>query len=148
VVTLENLLDAVAAQLRTALAAATDLTVHVEAGLFRSAEMPAINVYPAKAAVRGEFAGFGDLYDPWSMNIRVAVSPADIEAGESLLWAFMDDIGDLSIVAALDGDHTLGGIADDVAWGDWAGYQDFSPPDEAGRYVGSTLPVIVAKAHS
>ena len=122
--------------------------LHVEAGLFRSAEMPAINIYPSSRALTQDLAAFGDLYGGWPIAIRVAVSPADITSGEELLWSFMDDTGDLSIIAALDYDHTLGGIADDLAWGDWAGYQDFSPPDEGGRFVGSTLPILVAKARS
>lgn len=147
--TLAELLDAVAGQIRDTLADVTDITVHVESGLFRSAEMPAVNVYPAARALTQDLAGFNDLYGGWPMNIRVAVSPADIDAGESLLWAFMDDSTDpLSIIAALDFDHTLGGVADDLAWGDWAGYQDFGPLDEPGKFIGSTLPIIVAKAHS
>ncbi len=147
-VTLANLLDGVTDQIRDVIADVTDVTVHVESGLFRSAEMPSINVYPTARALTQDLAGFGDLYGGWPMTVRVAVSPADIQAGESLLWEFMDDMAPLSIIAALDSDHTLGGIADDIAWGDWAGYLDFSPPDEGGRFVGSTLPILVAKAHS
>jgi hypothetical protein len=147
-VTLAELLQAVADQIQTAIADVTDVTVHVEPGLFRSAEMPSINVYPTARVLTQDFAGFNDLYGGWPMTVRVAVSPADIEAGESLLWEFMDEAAPLSIIAALDSDHSLGGIADDLVWGDWAGYLDFSPPDEAGRYVGSTLPLLVAKAHS
>lgn len=144
--TLAQLLTAVADLLRDTL---TFDGLHVQPGLFRSAEMPAINIYPAARALTQDLAAFGDLYGGWPMNIRVAVSPADIEAGENLLWAFMDDSTDpLSVIAALDSDHTLGGIADDLAWGDWAGYQDFGPIDEPGKFIGSTLPIIVAKAGS
>lgn len=148
--TLAELLDAIADQLRTVLiTAAPELGFHIEAGLFRSAEMPAINIYPTSRALTQDFAAFGDLYGGWPVAIRAAVSPADIEAGEDLLWALMDDSTDpLSIILALDSDHTLGGVADDVAWGDWAGYQDFGPPDVAGTYVGSTLPLLVVKARS
>lgn len=148
--TLAELLDAIAVQLRTVLeAAAPELGFHIEAGLFRSAELPAINIYPTSRALTQDFGGFGDLYGGWPMAIRVAVSPADIEAGESLLWSLMDDSTDpLSIILALDSDHSLGGVADDVTWGDWAGYQDFSPPDDSGVFVGSTLPLLVVKARS
>lgn len=147
--TLAAMLEAVADQIRDQLSAVTDITVHVEPGLFRSAELPAINVYPAPpASIEGtELAAFGDTYGGWPLSIRVAVSPADITAGEALLWALMDDGEDpLSVIAALDSDHTFSGAAQDAKWGEWSGYVDFSPPDEPGKFVGSVLPLIVVKA--
>lgn len=144
--TLSEILDAVRDQLTDALALDG---LHVESGLFRSAEMPAINIYPSAPGLVQDLAAFGDLTNGEPLAIRVAVSPADIEAGENLLWEFIDDEASaLSIIAALDSDRTLGGVADTLMWGDWAGYQDFSPPDEPGVFVGSTLPLIVWKAHS
>lgn len=143
--TLEALRDLLTDQLST-----EEQPIHVEAGFFRSAELPAINVFPgAPAGIQGAaFAAFDDLYGGWPVNVRVVVSPADLAAGESLLWALMDDVGDLSVLAALDSDHTLGGTAQDIAWGEWSDTRDFSPPDSEGRFVGAVLPLIVAKAHS
>lgn len=147
--TLEQVIDAVADQLRDVL---TDelQDLHVEAGFFRSAELPAINVYPGPpgAVQTTEFAGFGQLYGAWPLLIRAVVSPADLEAGESLLWALMDDVGDLSIIAALDSDETLGGVSDTIGWGEWSEARDFSPADQDGVFVGAVLPIVVAKAYS
>lgn len=147
VATLAQLLDAVRDQLKEALST-EDLPIHVESGLFRAAETPTINVYPAAPSLVQDFAAFGNLVGQWPMAIRVAVSPADIEAGEALLWAFMDDTDPLSIIAALDSDSTLGGVASDVFWGDWGGYQDITLPDVPGAHIGSTLPILVVKAES
>ncbi len=146
--TLGELLTAVSDQLDYVIGQVTDVPVHFVAGLFRAAETPSVNVYPTARGLTQSFAGFGDLYDAWPMTIRVAVSPADIEAGEDLLWQFMDEGTDLSIIGALEYDHTLSGVADDVVWGDWAGYQDIFLPDQAGTFIGASLPILVAKAHS
>ncbi len=145
---LSDLLSAVSGQLESVIAQETSVDVHFEAGLFRSAELPSVNVYPTATGIIQDLAAFGDLYGGWPMTIRVAVSPADIDSGEQLLWQFMDDEGSLSIIEALDSDRTLGGLADTLMWGEWAGYLDFSPPDEAGRFIGSTLPIVVAKART
>lgn len=148
--TLEQIVDATADQIRAFLAAVTDITIHVETGFFRSAEMPAVNVYPGPPAggAGTSLAAYGDLYGGRPLLIRAVVSPADIEAGESLLWALMDDVGDLSLIRALDNDPSLGGAAFDLSWGEWSELRDFSPPDQEGRYVGAVLPIVIAKAHS
>lgn len=148
--TLEQIVDAAADQIRTFLSPVTDITVHVETGFFRSAEMPAVNVYPGPpaGATGTGLAGYGDLYGGRPLLIRAIVSPADIEAGESLLWALMDDVGELSLIRAIAEDPTLGGAAFDLSWGEWSELRDFSPPDQDGRYVGAVLPIVVAKAHS
>jgi len=148
--TLEAIVGAAADQIRTFFDAVTDITIHVEPGFFRSAELPAINVFPGAPAgpQSAAMAAFGEIYGARPLTIRAVVSPADIEAGESLLWALMDDVGPLSILAALDGDLSLGGVASDVFWGEWSEIRDFSPPDEDGRFVGAVLPIIVTKAHS
>ena len=148
-VTQADLIKAVAAQIDDVLADASDVTVHVVAGLFVAAEKPSINVYQAPPGLPIELAGFGERYGGYHMNIKAVVNPADIDAGEELLWGFTDDDADpLSIIAALDFDRTLNGIADTLMWGEWSGYQDFSPETEPGKFVGATLPLIVAKAHS
>lgn len=148
--TLENIIDAVVAQLDAALSAETDLAIHVQRGFFRAAEMPSVNVYPGPPGglQATELAAFGDTYGAWSLLVRAVVSPADLEAAESILWGLMDDVGALSLIAALDSDRELGGAATTVFWGEWSECRDFSPPDQEGRYVGAVLPVIVAKAHS
>lgn len=145
--------QAIADQLTTQLAAATDVTIHVEPLAFSVADVPAIDMYPVAAnGLEAGLASFHDLYGGFPLNIRVRVSPADVEAGEQLLDALMDDVGDLSILAALDSDHTLGGVAQDINWADgypWAGYIDFpAPDDKGGTFLGSLLPLIVIKAHS
>jgi hypothetical protein len=75
--TLEAIVDAAADQIRTFLDEVTDIAIHVEPGFFRSAELPAINVFPgAPAGSQGvEMAGYGELYGARPLTIRVIVSP-------------------------------------------------------------------------
>jgi len=145
--------QALATQIADALAAVTDVTIHVEPLAFSAADVPAVDMYPVAATGLEEgLASFHDMYGGLPLNIRVRVSPADIDNGEQLLDELMDDVGDLSILAAIDSDTTLGGLAQDIKWADgypWGGYIDFPAPDErGGMFLGSLLPIVVLKAHS
>lgn len=144
--------QAIADQLSTTFSTVTDITIHVEPLAFSVAEVPAVDMYPiAATGLETGLAAYSDMYGALPLNIRVRVTPADIEAGEQLLDALMDDVGDLSILAALDSDHTLGGVAQDINWADgypWGGYIDFPAPEDKGVFLGSLLPIIVIKAHS
>jgi hypothetical protein len=142
--------QAIADQLTKAFTASeTDITVHVEPGTFSIAEMPAVDtLHMASTGLFRPDAAFGELRGPLPLNIRVRVSPADIYAGEELLSSFMDDVGDLSILVALDSDHSLGGVASDIAWGDWTQVMPFPSPTGDGELIGARLPLEVVKASS
>lgn len=151
--TLATVMDNIADQLTHVFSSVTDIErigIHIEGRAFSAAEMPAIDMLPvAPGLLRDRLGGFGDLVDSgWSLNIRVRVSPADLYAGEDLLLAFMDDEDPLSIIKALDYDHSLGGVASDIAWGDWLGYMPFPSPTGDGELLGSRLPLLVIKASS
>jgi hypothetical protein len=48
-------------------------------------------------------------------------------------------------------DHTLGGVIDDLSWGNgwpWTGFEPFADPNGGGDFLGSRLPIIVVKARS
>ncbi len=98
-------------------------------------------------------AGFTEhnTYGAFPITLRVRVQTADVESGEDLLLALIDDEGPLSITAALQSDDTLGGVCDQVFWSDgfpWTGYQDFDDPNGSGRLLGSTMAVIAVKPQS
>jgi hypothetical protein len=147
---LNDISDAIADQIATNLAAVTDIVVHVESHWFETAELPAIDMYhTADNAIAAQLqGGMGDRLAFECFNIRVRVSPADIDAGQRLLYDLVDPESDLSIIAALDSDQTVGGLADTLFWGDWGGMTNFPDINSDGSFIGETLPIKVVKAYS
>jgi len=149
--TIAQVMDALANQIALTLAAVTDVTIHVEPRTFSIAELPSIDMaLTAGTGLEGRTTPMGQVYGAIPITIRVRVSPADIYAGEDLLLALMDDVDPLSITAALWANPTLGGVVDDVGWGDgwpWTGYEPFADPNGQGDFLGSRLPIIVMKKH-
>lgn len=144
-----EIMDALADQISDYLATVTDVTIHVEGRAFKVAEVPAVDMFTtAPNGLEQGLVSFGPLLGFVPLNIRVRVSPADIEAGENLFLALTDDEDELSIVAAIASDTTLGGLVSEIAWGDWSGYTDFPDVNGDGMFLGSLLPVVVAKAYS
>lgn len=143
-------MTALADQIRTYLASVTDITVHVEGRAFKTAEVPAVDMYvTGPNGLEDGLVGFNrNPIGFIPLNIRVRVSPADSEAGEDLFLAFTDDEDDLAIVAALADDPTINGLASTIKWGDWAGYTDFPDVNGDGLFLGSLLPICVVKAVS
>jgi hypothetical protein len=153
--TIAQVMDAMAAQLENELAtgaAAWPVKLHIEPRAFSVAETPAIDMLIASpTGLEAGLAGYGELYGGIPITIRVRVSTADLYTGEDLLLALIDDEGPLSIVEALDADHSLNGMAQDIKWNDgfpWSGYTDFTDVNGEGFFLGSLLQVVVLKAFS
>ena len=150
--TIAQVMDAMAAQLENQLQPSSPVVLHIEPRAFAVAETPAIDMLIANpTGLEAGMAAFNDLYGGIPITIRVRVSTADLYSGEDILLALMDDEGDMSIIKALDHDHSLGGWAQDIMWQDgfpWSGYQDFTDVNGDGFFLGSTLPIIVLKASS
>lgn len=150
--TIAQVMDAIAAQLENQLQPQTDIDLHIEPRAFLAAETPAIDMLIANpTGLEAQLQGFDDLSNVIPVTLRVRVSTADLYTGEDLLLALMDDEDDLSIIKALDYDHSFGGWAQDVTWPDgfpWTGYTDFTDINGDGFFLGSTLPLIVTKAKS
>lgn len=150
--TIAQVMDAMAAQLENELQPATDIRLHIEPRAFSVAETPAIDMLIANpTGLEAGLAAYGDLVGGIPVTIRVRVSTADLYSGEDLLLALMDDEDDLSIIKALDSDHSLGGWAQDIKWSDgfpWSGYTDFTDVNGDGFFLGSLLQIVVQKAQS
>lgn len=145
---LNDISDALADQIANAVAAATDIVIHVEGHWFETAELPAIDIYHTadNGLAPNLQGGFGDLLAFECFNIRVRVSPGDIDAGQRLLYELVDMEGDLSIIAALNGDPTVSNLAQTIAWGDWGGMSNFPDLNSDGSFIGEILPIKVVKA--
>jgi hypothetical protein len=152
VATIAQVMDAIAAQLENELQPQTTIDLNIHGRAFAAAAMPAIDMLVTPATgLESLLQGFDDIANVIPITIRVRVSTADLYTGEDLLLAFMDDKDDLSILAALDADHTLGGWAQDITWSDgfpWTGYTDFPDINGDGYALGSTMPIVVTKALS
>jgi hypothetical protein len=147
---LNDISDGLADQISTALATVTDIVIHVESHWFETAELPAIDIYHTtdNGLATNLQGGFGDRLPFECFNIRLRVSPADIDAGQRLLYDLVDPDDDLSIIAALDSDPTVGGLAYTLFWGNWGGISSFPDMNGDGSFIGELLPIKVVKAYS
>lgn len=151
---IRDVLDALAAQLEENLTPPEGIDLHIAGRAFAIAETPAIDVIiPAATGLEEGLAGFGTTtrYGAFPVLIRVRVGTADIYVGEDLLLDMMDEEGEMSIIAALDADRTLGGVIDTLTWGHgwpWGGFEDFPLSDGSGILVGSTMAVVLVTKQS
>ncbi len=147
---LNDISDGLADQIDAAISAVTSITIHVESHWFEIAELPAIDIYHTgdNGLAPGLQGGFGDRLPFECFNIRLRVSPADTDAGQRLLYDLVDQDDDLSIIAALDADPTVGGLAYTLTWGDWGGISSFPDLNSDGSFIGELLPIKVVKAYS
>jgi hypothetical protein len=108
-----DLLDAMADQIRTALASVTDVEVQVEPRMVSTPSPPTIDMYPGDVSRGTDAAAFG-LEGEFLFTVRARVNENDADANQDLLLAFMDDVNALSVAMALVDEPTLGGLASDM----------------------------------
>lgn len=148
-VTLANIMDALADEIRDTVSTVTDIDVQVEGRMILSPTPPTIDIYPTDPATNQELAGFGHRMDPGGelLTIRARVSAADANAGQDLLLAFMDDDDPLSILNAI-ADENLGGLATSLSFESQSGYRDFPDLSGEGAWLGCLWTLTVVKAKS
>jgi len=121
--------------------------LHVEPVPFPIAESPNINMLITDpTGFEDGLAGFADLYGGVPVAITFRVPSVDLMTAIEMALAFMDADGDMSILAAIDADRTLGGVVDSIGWGDgfpWTGFQDFPSVNDDGILLGSRLNILV-----
>lgn len=108
--TTQDLLDAMADQIRAGLAATTDIDVQVEPYRVADPSPPTVDMYPGDAARGTEAAAFG-VKGEFLFTVRARVPGNDPAANQALLNALLDDVDPLSVPLALEDDITLGGLA-------------------------------------
>lgn len=146
---LNDISDGIADQLAAAFASVTDITIGVSSHWYEDPTLPAVDMYhTGDNGLAPELTGgFGDRLAFECFNIRVRVSPADTDAGQRLLYDLVDADDSLSIIAALDTDPTVGGLATTLTWGDWLGMSNFPDINSDGTFIGELLPIKVVKAY-
>mgnify|MGYP001485536817 CR=1 FL=1 len=150
--TLSEIFQALADQLDNNISMWEGWELHVEPSPFPIAESPNINMLITSATGNDEgLAGFGQVQGGIPIAITFRVPSEDMTAAVEMALAFMDSDGDLSILAALDADRTLGGVVDSIAWGDgfpWTGFTDFPQVNGDGVLLGSRLNITVLESFS
>ena len=146
--TLAEIQDALADQIRTAVAAVTDVDVQVEPRMVLNPTPPSIDMYPSDPSMDPELAAMGDLVGGELVTVRARVSTADRDSGQDLLLALMDDQDPLSVLAAIHDDTTLGGVAATLDVRGRSGYVLFPDPGGEGSLVGCLWYVVIVKAES
>lgn len=136
-------MDALADQIRTTVAAVTDVDVQVEPRLVVNPTPPCIDIYPGDLGRDAESAAFDEISGGYFLTVRARVSTADNEAGQDLLLAFMDDTDGLSIGQAIMDDPTLNGYAASADVQAQTGYVLFPDPGGEGVLLGCQWTVLV-----
>jgi len=142
-----EIFQALADQIEDNITMTDDWELHVEPTPFPIAESPNINMLLTDPTGFEEgIAGFADLYGGVPIAITFRVPSADLIAAIEMALAFMDADGDMSILAAIDSDRTLGGVVDTIGWGDgfpWTGFTASPVVDGDGILLGSRLNIVV-----
>jgi hypothetical protein len=140
VATLNEVMAALATQIRTVVTAATTLDVQVEPGMVVNPTPPTIDVWPADPPY-GPDAGFGDLVGGDRLTVRARIGTGDNDAGQDVIYDLMDHATDMSLAGAIASDPTLGGVANlDVEA--VSGLRQYGDPGDAGLYLGFEVTVL------
>lgn len=146
---IKAVLTALAAQLEENITMEAGVDLHVEPIPFPIAEAPNINmIIGAPTGREEELGGFGQTIGGIPVSITFRVPSTDIHAAMDMAYGFMDSDGDMSILAAIDADRTLGGVVDTIGWNvgfPWSGPIDFPTIDDNGIQLGSRMDIVIAE---
>lgn len=128
--------------------AADGIDAEIEPRLVVSpSEAICLDIYPGAPSRTSDGAGFGDIAGFYALTVRARASVNDGTEAQDILVDMTDDLHQLSVAAALEGDQTLDGWATFVAVDadSFSGIGVF-PPDVS--MVGCTWRVLVGQAVS
>ena len=102
---------------------------------------PAVLVKPLALSVKQAMGG--KRVRTFEILLLAAPIGPDTARAQDELDSYLDDTGATSIIVALEGDKTLGGIVTtlDVSWGDYGGVE--LPPGSGTIYLGAKFEVTV-----
>lgn len=138
-------MDAMATNIRTTFASLVDFPVQVEGRLVASPTPPTVDIYPGDVSRGTDAKAFGTDGE-FLFTVRARVNTNDAEENQDHLLGFMDDVSELSVVAALDTDPTLGGLAASMDYRDPTGYVLYPYGDST--LLGFQFTAVVVRADS
>lgn len=95
---------------------------------------PSIDIFPADTAREDDTRGFQEHGGTHMVTVRFRFTSVDEIAGHELLYRVMDEEDDISIVAALEDDQTLNGLASSVVCVQSSGMREY--PERGGSHLG------------
>lgn len=137
VVTLRNIVDALADQITDGVAAINlgGEALQVWPLLVLNPTPPCVDIYPADPFSEQRDFGPNLNRENW-FTIRARVDPVDTDAAQDLLLQLMDDRADTSVAAAVRGDKTLGGLVQTVAVEGPTGFTVYTPTGPEPYLIG------------
>jgi hypothetical protein len=105
---------AMADQIRTTVAAVTDVDVQVEPMRIFNPTPPTVDIYWGARSRDEGSAAFDDVSGAYLFTVRARVPTSDHDAGRALLDEFADDTSDLCLAQALLDDPTLNGYVTSI----------------------------------
>ena len=147
--TLRDVIVAVADQIRTDLAAVSDLSFQVEPRFVLAPSELVTDIYPSLGLSNDlQFAGFADSVGGELVTVRTRVPTAALDDSYDILLDMMDDETDVSIIAAIMGDRTLGGVAQDLSPNSRSGFVPYPDLSGEANWLGFEWSLTVVKARS
>ena len=145
--TLRNIIDEMAAKIQDAVDMG-DYEIDVYPGMLFNPSTTAIDIYPDDPFRHAESAGMGDVSGGYQFVVRARTGLNDLDSGQQILLALMDDEDDLSIGHALGDDPTLNGYAAAVFVQGPSGFLPFRDLGGEGTMAGVIWNVLVIAATS
>lgn len=145
-----DIVSEIAANLEAMFAAAEDeVEVAVWPLMLFNPSTTAIDIFPAPTFRSRDAAGMGDISGAYEFIVRARTGLNDLESGQWLLYAFLDDDSDLCVAHAVEDDPTLNGYSQDVYVGEPTGFEAERAPGHEDKFlVKVSWPVTVVPAHS
>lgn len=136
----------IASTIETALGSA-DFEVAVNAGMLFNPTTTAIDVYPDDPFRDEDTAAMG-AGGGYRFIVRARTGLNDLDSGQEILLALMDDENDFSILRVLDDDLSLNGMAQDVFVDGPSGFRPFRDLGGEGTMAGVVWNLLVIPALS
>lgn len=144
--TLAEIQDALANIIRNQIEQVTDVDVQIEPRVVVNPTYPCVDMYPGEPAEDPDVAAFGDLAGGDIITIRARATTGDSYGGQDVLLGLYDTEDPLSLIAAVNYDPTIGGLAADVDVRTRTGWSTFGAGDAS--VIGFLLGVLVIRARS
>lgn len=145
---LQDVLEAVADQIRNVLEAVDAVDVQVEPRMVLNPSPLTVDVYPGDPSRDEDSAAFDEVSGGYLLTVRSRIHTADFDAAYDLLIALMDDEDGLSLANALLDDPTLNGWAAAIDVRNFSGLRAYEHPSGEGAHLGFQFTVLAIPGES
>jgi hypothetical protein len=122
--------------------------ITVYPGMLLNPSTTAIDIYPDDPFRDPETAGMGDISGGYRFAVRARTGLNDLDSGQDILLALMDDENAYAVGYSLADDPTLNGTASDAMLYGPSGFREFPVLGGTEKMVGVVWNLLVIAAHS